>query len=117
MDPPLRSFDTRAHSLVLFDEASVAMVLKHRKLFQSPNSLITLGTSPTNREAYEVYLNNTYLVICSNAWRKQLDDTRVVDAAWIRANQIYIPVTEPLYLRSGEPISKAWSYEAFAAPR
>ena len=44
----------RAHSLILVDEASVQMVLKNRKLFQAPNALVTLGTSPTNRDAYSV---------------------------------------------------------------
>jgi hypothetical protein len=102
LDPPLRSFDMRAHSLILFDEASVQMVLKNRKLFQAPNALVTLGTSPTNRDAYSVYLNDTLLVICSNSWTLQVSLTPSVDAEWIRKNQVYVDVSEPLWVDAPE---------------
>ena len=102
MGPPLRTFDMGAHSLILFDEGSVAMVLRNRKLFQAPNSLITIGTSPTNQHAYNVYLNNTRLVICSNSWQEQLGQARSVDADWIKANQVYVRVTEPLWVSTDQ---------------
>ncbi len=98
VDPPLRRFDMRAHSLILFDEGGVQMVLKNRRLFQAPNCPVTIGSSPTNRDAYDVYLNDTMLVICSNNWAAQLAGTASSDAEWIKKNQIYVSVTEPLWL-------------------
>jgi hypothetical protein len=86
----------------LFDEASVQMVLKNRKLFQAPNALVTLGTSPTNRDAYSVCLNDTLLVICSNSWKLQVSLTPSVDAEWIRKNQVYVDVSEPLWVDAPE---------------
>ena len=102
LDQPLRIFDMRAHSLILFDEASVQMVLKNRKLFQAPNALVTLGTSPTNRDAYSVYLNDTLLVICSNSWNLQVSLAPSVDAEWVRKNQVYVGVSEPLWVDAPE---------------
>lgn len=102
LDPPLRKFDMRAHSLILFDEGGVQMVLKNRRLFQAPNCPVTIGSSPTNRDAYDVYLNNTMLVICSNTWSSQLAGTPSADAEWIKANQVYVHVTEPLWCTSAK---------------
>ena len=102
LDPPLRKFDMRAHSLILFDEGGVQMVLRNRRLFQAPNCSVTIGTSPTNRDAYDVYLNDTMLVICSNNWSAQLDGARAADAEWIKKNQIYVHVVKPLWLEDGD---------------
>ena len=65
--PPLRGFRTSAHSLVLFDEGSMSMVLGNRRLNQSPNVPVAIGISPTNMCAYDVYLNNVALVVCTNS--------------------------------------------------
>ena len=102
MHPPLRNFRPRAHRLVLFDEASATMVRRNRRLFQAPNVSITIGTSPTNRDAYEVYLNDTLLVICSNSWKHQLDEMGSLDADWIKSNQVYVEVTSPLWMETSK---------------
>ena len=73
------------------------MILKNRRLFQAPNCPVTIGTSPTNRDAYDVYLNDAKLVICSNNWASLVANLRPADADWIRANQIYVLVTTPLW--------------------
>ena len=100
MDPPLRAFDLALHSLILFDEASVGMVLKNRRLFQAPNVPVTIGTSPTNQAAYDVFLHHTMLVLCSNSWTQQLLTTPAGEAAWITANQVLVSVTEPMFAAS-----------------
>ena len=95
--PPLVSFDYRKHKVVLFDEASVELVLRNRKLFQCPNAMVALGTSATNCHSYNVYVNNTMLVICSNGWQEQLRKSDWDGAQWILANQVYVAVTSPLW--------------------
>ena len=35
------------------------MILKNRKVFQSPNAMVTLGQSKTNCHSYSMYLNET----------------------------------------------------------
>ena len=70
--PPLRAFSRAKHRLILFDEASTGMVLKNRRLFQGPNTPVCVGSSPTNKDAYEVYLGDTLLVVASNNWDEEL---------------------------------------------
>ena len=93
----MKSFDHTLHKLVLFDEGSVDMVIRNKKLFQAPNSLVSLGTSATNCFSYHVYVNNTMLVICSNTWKAQLSRTPMDDAQWIMANQVLVDVSSPLW--------------------
>ena len=45
------------------DEANPEMVLKNRKVFQAPNTLVDLGESKTNGHSCKVYLNDTLLCI------------------------------------------------------
>jgi hypothetical protein len=95
--PPLRSFESRAHSLVLFDEASTSLVLGNRRLFQAPNVPVTIGTSPTNMCAYDVYLNNAALVVASNSWHNELAALPTTERDWLAANMVYVRVDKPLF--------------------
>ena len=99
VDPPLADFNARKHKLVLMDEGTVEMVLRNRKLFQCPNARVQLGTSATNCFSYSVYLNDCMLVVCSNSWAVQLSRTLAEGAKWIEANQIYVHVSEPLWVK------------------
>ena len=99
VDPPLADFNAGKHKLVLMDEGTVEMVLRNRKLFQCPNARVQLGTSATNCFSYSVYLNDCMLVVCSNSWAVQLSRTPLEGAKWIEANQIYVHVSEPLWVK------------------
>ena len=99
-DPPLRAFSRSQHRLILFDEAATHMVLKNRRLFQAPNTAVTVGSSPTNALAYEVYLNDTLLVVASNNWEKELAALPPGERAWLDANMVYVNVKEKLYKES-----------------
>ena len=105
LDPPFSDFRPSVHRLVLLDEGSVEMVLKNRKLFQCPNSKIQLATSATNCHSYSVYLNDCMLVVCSNSWAAQLAYADNEGAKWIEANQIYLHVAEPLWIRPEAGVS------------
>jgi hypothetical protein len=95
--PSLRDFDWKVHKLILFDEGSPMMVARNRRLFQCPNAIVTLGQSPTNSLNYSVYLNDTALVISSNSWVEDLNRLDHGDAEWIRANQILVEVSAPMW--------------------
>ena len=98
--PPLREFKQSRHRLLLFDEASAMLVLQNRLLFQAPNSLVQVGTSPTNKDCYNVYLHYCHIVIASNSWKSQMDilkKERHEDHEWLEANSVYIYVDTKLY--------------------
>ena len=96
-DPPLRAFSRSKHQLILFDEAGTHMVLKNRRLFQAPNIAVTVGSSPTNALAYDLYLNDTLLVVASNNWEKELAALPPRERAWLEANMVYVLVKEKLF--------------------
>jgi len=96
-DPPLRAFSRGKHRLILFDEASTDMVLRNRRLFQSPNTGVTVGSSPTNALAYEVYLNDTLLVVASNNWQQELAALPPSQHSWLEANMIFVSVKQKLF--------------------
>ena len=56
-----------------------------------------MGSSPTNALAYEVYLNDTLLVVASNNWEKELAALPAGERAWLDANMVYVNVKEKLY--------------------
>ena len=95
--PPLRNFDSHIHRCVVMDEAPVSMVLGYRRLFQAPNCQVIIGQSPTNQSCYPVYLNETAIIICSNSWHTELPALCESDAGWIRANMVFVQVSEPLW--------------------
>ena len=74
------------------------MVLGYRRLFQAPNCQVVIGQSPTNQSCYPVYLNDTALVVCSNSWGMELTALPESDASWIRANMVFVQVTEKLWV-------------------
>ena len=96
-DPPLRAFSRGKHRLILFDEASTDMVLRNRRLFQAPNTGVTVGSSPTNALAYELYLNDTLLVVASNNWEHELAALPPSQHSWLESNMIFVSVKEKLF--------------------
>ena len=96
-DPPLRAFSRSHHRLILFDEAGTDMVLRNRRLFQAPNTAVTVGSSPTNALAYELYLNDTLLVVASNSWERELAALPPGERAWLDANMVYVLVKQKLF--------------------
>ena len=88
-EPDLRAYDPFKHKAVLFDEASPAMVISQKKLFQCPPVPVSLGMSTTNCHAYSIFVSGCRFVICSNTWvedvgRMQKDG----DKEWLAANSI-----------------------------
>ena len=95
--PPLRAFDPRVHNLVLFDECSPSLVLRYRRLFQAPNTRVIIGSSPTNRDAYGVYLHDCAIVVASNTWEEELKALNAENQNWLQSNMVFLNIKKPLW--------------------
>jgi len=97
--PDLRQHCALTHKVVLFDEAPASLVAANRKLFQAPCCWVDLGHSPTGRDVYRVFLNDSLLVVCSNGWSRQcMQALAPDDREWLVANSVYVVVDEPMFL-------------------
>ena len=98
-EPDLRKYTPGIHEGILFDEASCSLVLKQKKLFQSPPVPVELGCSTTNCHAYSVWVHGRQLMICSNTWVGDLQGLqRAEDREWLGKNSILLDVRdEPMY--------------------
>ena len=96
----LRDFDPVKHRLELFDEAPVSLVLAQRKLFQAPPLFIDLGSSATAQYVYKVWVKDAVFVICSSSWWASREKLTWSDCNWITENEVYVYVTEPLWMDS-----------------
>ena len=94
----LRDYKPFEHKVVLWDEASPELVLTNRKLFQCPPCWIDLGHSATAREVYKVWVNDALFVIATNRWAAALEELVKEDREWLQANQVYVHVTQPLWV-------------------
>ena len=74
------------------------MVVRNKKLFQAPLEPVQLGQSSTNCFAYAISCHGVLLVVCSNKWRAELQELSDEDREWLERNQVYVHVTEPLWL-------------------
>ena len=102
--PYLLNFDPAHHRVIFWDECHPQMVVAHRKLFQSPASWITLGVSPTGRDAYTVWVNDAVMAIASNSWRAQVAGLeQASDRDWLHHNAVLLVVTEKMYIP--EPVA------------
>jgi hypothetical protein len=97
-NPDLRSLNPSVHDTIIFDEASAQCVLLHKKLFQSSASLVTLGSSATNMHSFSLWCHRLRMIVTSNRWQLEVRQLPVDDADWLRANCVYVNVTERLFL-------------------
>ena len=96
----LRLFEPGKHKCIFWDEASVNLVLAHRKLFQCPACMVDLAHSPTGRDVYAVWVNDAVMVLGSNRWSLELESLACqADREWMEANQVLVLVKSPMYKR------------------
>ncbi|CAE7499305.1 unnamed protein product, partial [Symbiodinium sp. CCMP2592] len=86
MEPNLRDFNNDVHRAIVFDEASCAMVLRHKKLFQGGVQPLELASSNTNCYSYKVWVYGTMMIVTSNTWTAELHELSPEDASWLRSN-------------------------------
>ena len=97
LEPDMREYDVLRHRCVVFDEASVHLVLKHKKLFQAPPAKISLGHSATGMYVYRIWVWNVALIVTSNVWTTELEQLAEEDREWLEGNAILIQCSQPLY--------------------
>ena len=98
-EPNLRPFLRAKHQGILFDEATPALVLRQKKMFQAPACWLDLGGSTTNCHAYPLMLSGTKMMICSNTWDEHLQELGEADRDWLIANSVCVEVLGPLWLK------------------
>ena len=98
MDLDLKDFSRTQHDVVLFDEASPACVIKHKKLFQCPPCLVTLGQSATAMYTYKVWVHQKLFVVCANGWHEQMAKMPAADIEWLQKNSHVVMVSAPMWM-------------------
>ena len=97
--PPLKgNFCRNKHSLVMFDEAHAAMIIRCKKLFQASVNRTTYGSSATNIFVHTVWMHGIQLVVGSNVWAAEVANLDKPDQEWISQNSVYIHVDQPLWI-------------------
>ena len=94
--PDLRAFDPKKHQAVICDEiCGPSFVLGNKKVLQQHVDGARLGQSPTQRDAYEVFLWRTPVMVTTNHW-----DTHALtqqDAEWLLKNCFVEKVLNPVW--------------------
>ena len=94
--PDLRRFDTVRHEAIFFDEVSLEMVLKNKKLFCAMNSLVEMSQSKGDQYTYNLYLYRKKMIICNNNFEEKLSELTSANRNWILDHCV------PLQIRSGD---------------
>ena len=82
---------------MLFGEASPACVIKHKKLFQCPPCLATLGQSATPMYSFKVWAHQRLFVVCANGWFEQMRKMTASDIEWLTTNSHVVTVAAPVW--------------------
>ena len=86
------------HTAVLLDEAKATMILGMKKVVQGPPALVGLASSGTNCHAYNVWVHNVKMIVCSNTWTSELAELSAEDAWWLIDNSVHVTVDSKLWL-------------------
>ena len=78
------------HSLIMFDQAHVDMVVRFKSLFQASTDPVTYDSSSSTANAHRVCLHGVKLVIGSNCWEEEVGTLSEHDREWIQRNSIYV---------------------------
>ena len=84
------------HSVALCDEASVAMVLRYKHVFQASGSCVTLASSKTNCHWQSAWAHGVQIVVTRNRWSRELRQSPWEVAVWLQQNSVYVHVEAPL---------------------
>ena len=94
----MKDYLRNQHQVVLFDEAYPACAIKHKKLFQCPPCLVTLGQSATPMYSYKVWARQRLFVACANGWFEQMRRMTAADIEWLTTNSHVVTVTAPMWV-------------------
>ena len=93
--PSLMGFERRQHKCILFDEIRADQVLGNKEVFQASAWPVSLFQSNCNAFSYKVWLYQTAMVGCSNAFPITLAEGLEPDEVdWLTSNVISIELAE-----------------------
>ena len=84
-----------AYKCIVFDEGSWQLVHEHKMLFQAGQELVTVCMSPTNQSAYDVFVYQMPMIVCSNNFWKDIEPHA---AEYLKENAFYLYVSEKCYV-------------------
>jgi hypothetical protein len=93
--PSLAGYDPRFHRAILLDEPGPSLVESCKVFLQAAIEGTDLYQSPTQRFSRWVWVYGVPIIICTNDWLEEKDDSKL--ARWIHANQVLVEVTEAMW--------------------
>ena len=99
--PDLHEYDEEEHPGILFDEASLKMIIALKKVFQAGNNPVKLGQTITGKFSYNIFCHKCMMVVCTNDYTKDLKKLKEEDRNWIKDN------CEPVHIKSRNQLVEA----------
>ena len=93
LQPNLKGF-SRDIKCIVYDEASHAMVVANKQVFQAGLDEVMLGQSACNEHVYSAWLYAVPMVVSTNNW---LLGATPEEVAWLEKNSIVVNVEEPMW--------------------
>ena len=94
--PNLRDLDKSVHKAIIFDEASPALVLKHKVLFQAGCRGVYTQESNCQIFAQWRFLYQMPMIVCTNRWVDE--DCMHKDEEWLVDNSVVVRIEESCFL-------------------
>ena len=85
------------HKVIIFDEASPAMVVSNKALFQAGLDPVILSQSRCQDYAYSIWVYGLPMIVCTNDWQVP-GAVSSHDRKWLDGNSVCIDVTEPMWM-------------------
>ena len=90
--PDLREFDSEVNGGILFEEASLQLIIKQKKIFQAGNKPVKLGQTTSAQFAYEVSIHKTKIIVANNTYEQEIKMLSACDRKWILENSVAVHI-------------------------
>ena len=101
--PNLAGYDPRQHACIVLDEPSPELIDSCKVFLQASLDGADMYQSPTQRFTRWIWVYMKPIVICTNRWIKDTDESD--RARWIRENEVYVEVTDFLFDKPQEELT------------
>ena len=108
--PNVKGLSWWRHRIALFDECSVKVVLKNKRLFQGSHYGGSVGNSSTNMYQQTVNTWGVGIIVATNNWAYEISKQRPDDIEWLWSNCYYVNEQDKLYVEpEGERTFSMWN--------
>ena len=93
VEPSMHAYRNNAlrYKCIVFAEGSWQLAHEHKMLFQAGQELVTVCQSPTNQSAYDVFVYQMPMIVCSNNFWKDIEPDAL---KYLKENAFYLYVSE-----------------------